>query len=82
MSSVVATAARSCRTIPLSSEWLCKITKPLVKHDGVDSRHHASDRLAVALARQKPAWKPRMRQAYYRLTLGYFESELLRQVNP
>lgn len=40
------------------------------------------DRLAVILARQKPAWKPGTRQAYHAITLGYFENELLRRVDP
>jgi CubicO group peptidase (beta-lactamase class C family) len=40
------------------------------------------DRLAVVLARQKPAWGPGIRQAYHALTLGYYESELLRRVDP
>lgn len=40
------------------------------------------DRLAVVLARQKPAWEPGMRQAYHAITLGYYEGELLRRVDP
>jgi CubicO group peptidase (beta-lactamase class C family) len=40
------------------------------------------DRLAVVLARQKPAWEPGMRQAYHAITLGLYESELLRRVDP
>ena len=40
------------------------------------------DRLAVVLARQKPAWKPGTRQAYHALTLGFYERELLRRVDP
>lgn len=40
------------------------------------------DRLAVVLARQKPVWEPGTRQAYHALTLGYYESELLRRVDP
>jgi CubicO group peptidase (beta-lactamase class C family) len=40
------------------------------------------DRLAVVLARQKPAWKPGTRQAYHAITLGYYESELLRRIDP
>src|SRR5262245_26083475 len=40
------------------------------------------DRLAVILARQKPAWEPGTRQAYHALTLGFYESELLRRVDP
>jgi CubicO group peptidase (beta-lactamase class C family) len=40
------------------------------------------DRLAVVLARQKPAWKPGTRQSYHAITLGFYESELLRRVDP
>ena len=40
------------------------------------------DRLAEVLARQKPAWEPGTRQAYHALTLGFYESELLRRVDP
>jgi len=40
------------------------------------------DRLAVVLARQKPAWEPGTRQGYHGMTLGYYESELLRRVDP
>jgi CubicO group peptidase (beta-lactamase class C family) len=40
------------------------------------------DRLAVVLARQKPAWEPGTRQAYHGITLGFFESELLRRIDP
>jgi len=40
------------------------------------------DRLAAVLAKQKPAWEPGARQAYHAITLGYYESELLRRVDP
>jgi CubicO group peptidase (beta-lactamase class C family) len=40
------------------------------------------DRLAVVLARRKPAWEPGTRQAYHAISLGYYESELLRRVDP
>lgn len=40
------------------------------------------DRLGPVLARQKPAWEPGTRQAYHAITLGYYESELLRRVDP
>ncbi len=40
------------------------------------------DRLAAVLARQKPAWEPGTRQAYHGITLGFYESELLRRVDP
>jgi CubicO group peptidase (beta-lactamase class C family) len=40
------------------------------------------DRLAVILARQKPAWESGTRQAYHAITLGFYEGELLRRVDP
>jgi CubicO group peptidase (beta-lactamase class C family) len=40
------------------------------------------DRLAIVLARQKPAWEPGTRQGYHAITLGFYESELLRRVDP
>ena len=40
------------------------------------------DSLAVVLARQKPAWEPGTRQAYHAITLGFYEGELLRRVDP
>jgi len=40
------------------------------------------DRLAVLLARQKPAWAPGTRQAYHAVTIGFYEGELLRRIDP
>jgi CubicO group peptidase (beta-lactamase class C family) len=40
------------------------------------------DRLADALAQQKPAWEPGTRQAYHAISLGFYEGELLRRVDP
>ena len=40
------------------------------------------DRLAVILARQKPAWEPGTRQAYHAISLGFYQNELLRRVDP
>ncbi|HXI22819.1 MAG TPA: serine hydrolase domain-containing protein, partial [Pyrinomonadaceae bacterium] len=40
------------------------------------------DRLAIVLARQKAAWEPGTRQAYHAITLGFYEAELLRRVDP
>ena len=52
-------------------------------NEPVDSRIVADlDRLAVILARQKPAWEPGTRQAYHALSLGFYEGELLRRVDP
>jgi CubicO group peptidase (beta-lactamase class C family) len=40
------------------------------------------DRLAVVLARQTPAWEPGARQAYHAITLGFYQGELLRRIDP
>ena len=40
------------------------------------------DHLAAILARQKPAWEPGTRQAYHAITLGFYEAELLRRIDP
>ena len=40
------------------------------------------DQLAEVLARQKPAWEPGTRQAYHAITLGFYEGELLRRIDP
>jgi CubicO group peptidase (beta-lactamase class C family) len=40
------------------------------------------DHLAVALAAQKPAWEPGTHEAYHAITLGFYEGELLRRVDP
>ena len=40
------------------------------------------DRLAEVMARHEPAWKPGTRQGYHGLTLGFYEGELLRRVDP
>jgi CubicO group peptidase (beta-lactamase class C family) len=41
-----------------------------------------ADRLARVLARQKPVWEPGTRQAYHGITLGFYQSELLRRLDP
>lgn len=40
------------------------------------------DRLAEVMARQKPVWEPGTRQAYHAVTIGFYESELLRRIDP
>jgi CubicO group peptidase (beta-lactamase class C family) len=40
------------------------------------------DRLAAVMARHKPAWAPGTRQAYHGSTLGFYEGELIRRVDP
>jgi len=49
----------------------------------VDRRTVADlDRLAEVMARHRPAWEPGTRQAYHGLTLGFYEGELMRRVDP
>lgn len=52
--------------------------------DGLDDRELIADpdRLAALLAQQAPAWDPGSRQGYHALTLGYYESEILRRIDP
>jgi CubicO group peptidase (beta-lactamase class C family) len=40
------------------------------------------DQLAQILARQAPAWQSGVRHGYHTLTLGWYQSELLRRVDP
>ena len=40
------------------------------------------DRLADAIARQKPVWKPGTRHGYHGVSLGWYMGELMRRVDP
>lgn len=40
------------------------------------------DGLAAILARQKPAWEPGRRHGYHGLSLGWYQNELIRRVDP
>src|SRR5690242_12620261 len=40
------------------------------------------DRLAMVMARQKPEWELGTRQAYHAISLGFYEGELMRRVDP
>jgi CubicO group peptidase (beta-lactamase class C family) len=40
------------------------------------------DRLATAIARQRPAWPPGTRHGYHGVSLGWYEGELVRRVDP
>jgi CubicO group peptidase (beta-lactamase class C family) len=40
------------------------------------------DRLAAIMARQRPAWPPGERQTYHAITLGFYEGELIRRIDP
>jgi len=56
---------------------LCAIDAPLTLRTIADA-----DALAVVLAAQKPAWLPGERHGYHTLSLGFYEGELLRRVDP
>jgi CubicO group peptidase (beta-lactamase class C family) len=56
---------------------LCAIDEPLTAAKLGDL-----DGLAKVLARQRPAWEPGTRQGYHALSLGWYESELIRRVDP
>lgn len=40
------------------------------------------DHLAEVMARQTPAWEPGTRQGYHAISLGFYEGELIRRVDP
>ena len=40
------------------------------------------DQLGQIIARQKPLWTPGTRHGYHTLTLGWYQSELLRRIDP
>lgn len=40
------------------------------------------DKMAVALAAQVPAWQPGARHGYHGISLGWYESELIRRTDP
>lgn len=40
------------------------------------------DRLAGIMERQRPVWPPGERQAYHAITLGFYENELVRRLDP
>jgi CubicO group peptidase (beta-lactamase class C family) len=40
------------------------------------------DRLAAAIAKQRPLWRPGMRHGYHGVSLGWYEGELIRRIDP
>jgi CubicO group peptidase (beta-lactamase class C family) len=56
------------------------IDRPL--HLGDLSSSPATSALASALAEQRPVWTPGTRHGYHGHSLGYYESELVRRVDP
>jgi CubicO group peptidase (beta-lactamase class C family) len=56
---------------------LSAIDEPLNIHNMADV-----DTVSRAVAQQKPAWEPGTRHGYHAFSLGFYESELLRHVDP
>lgn len=56
---------------------LCAIDQPLELEDLADL-----DRVAQVIANQAPAWPPGTRQGYHGISLGWYEGELIRRVDP
>jgi len=56
---------------------LCAIDERLELADLLDL-----DRVADVIARQRPAWAPGTRHGYHGITLGWYEGELIRRVDP
>jgi CubicO group peptidase (beta-lactamase class C family) len=56
---------------------LCVVDEPL----GFDTLANP-EALSAALAKQKPAWEPGSRHGYHALSLGWYEGQLLRRVDP
>ena len=56
---------------------LCVLKPPPTVRDVADPA-----RLSAMLAAQKPAWPPGSRHGYHAITLGWYESELIRRTDP
>jgi CubicO group peptidase (beta-lactamase class C family) len=56
---------------------VCAIDEPLDLDKLADP-----DKVAAAIAKQKPAWEPGTRHGYHGISLGWYESELVRRVDP
>lgn len=70
-------AAITVRQLLAHQAGLFAFDEPVDRHVVADL-----DALADVMARQRPTWKPGTRQAYHGLTLGFYEGELLRRVDP
>src|SRR5207253_2449022 len=70
-------AAVTVRDLLAHRAGLCVIDRPLTPELLADP-----DALANILAAQKPAWRPGSRYGYHGITLGLYQSALLRRVDP
>ena len=69
--------AITVRTLLAHQAGLAGIDAPLTPDDLADL-----DDLAVILARQRPRWPAGTRHAYHAISLGFFQSELVRRIDP
>jgi CubicO group peptidase (beta-lactamase class C family) len=67
----------SVRQLLSHQAGLCAIDERLELADLLDL-----DRVAAVIAAQKPAWEPGTRHGYHGITLGWYEGELIRRVDP
>ena len=56
---------------------LCAVDRPLTAKTLADP-----EAVAAAIAPQRPAWTPGTRHGYHALSLGFYEGELIRRVDP
>ena len=65
------------RTLLSHQAGLCAIDAPMTVATLADP-----DAVAAAIGAQKPAWTPGDRHGYHAITLGWYESELIRRTDP
>ena len=65
------------RTLLSHQAGLCAIDAPMTVATLADP-----DAVAAAIGPQKPAWTPGERHGYHAVTLGWYESELIRRTDP
>jgi CubicO group peptidase (beta-lactamase class C family) len=65
------------RTLLSHQAGLCAIDTPMTVATLADP-----DAVAAAIGPQKPAWRPGERHGYHAVTLGWYESELIRRTDP
>lgn len=75
--SVAGKAAVTVRQLLSHQAGLCAIDTPLTLDLLADP-----DAVATAIGAQKPAWQPGDRHGYHGISLGWYESELVRRVDP
>jgi CubicO group peptidase (beta-lactamase class C family) len=70
-------AEMTVRTLLSHQGGLCAIDEPMDIETLGDP-----DAVAAAIGKQAPAWEPGTRHGYHGVTLGWYESELIRRVDP